>query len=399
MQDGIDVYVGIDVGKYSHHVAAITKDQELVYDKKINNTQEEIEDLFRVLSDTFTCSIVVDQPGNLSSLIFAIADSLNIEHGFITPHAMHQAASLYDSNMKTDRIDAFIIADVSMRIPSLVTTCKGVSDSMKTLSALVSHDLTLAKDITRVINRLHDLLLMIHPALERALSASKLHSQVVLHLLRGFGGPMGLRDAGQREVEKWVLEQTGIGASSLKDVERVFKALDDQSAHLISSPEIEKMIAIEAESILAMKQQRSLVERQRQRCLLQIPEAVLLSTLPGVGPITCSTFIAETGGIDNFDKPGQLARYAGYAPCIKRSGKSVNSSSKPKGGNQKLKRVLFLSARCSIRLCDESKDYYERKLREGKCHNAAVTALARKRIDVMFAMLKNGMPYMPPCNR
>ena len=43
-----------------------------------------------------------------------------------------------------------------------------------------------------------------------------------------------------------------------------------------------------------------------------------------------------------------------------------------------------------------SKTYYDRKRAEGKRHNAAVICLARRRCNVIFAMLRNGTYYQPP---
>jgi hypothetical protein len=40
-----------------------------------------------------------------------------------------------------------------------------------------------------------------------------------------------------------------------------------------------------------------------------------------------------------------------------------------------------------------SRTYYDRKRARGKRHNAALIRLARRRVDVLFAMLKNGTTY------
>ncbi|KOG56760.1 hypothetical protein ADK75_06470 [Streptomyces virginiae] len=44
----------------------------------------------------------------------------------------------------------------------------------------------------------------------------------------------------------------------------------------------------------------------------------------------------------------------------------------------------------------ESRGYHDRKRREGKQHIAALIALARRRIDDLFAMLRDGTFYQPP---
>jgi hypothetical protein len=60
----------------------------------------------------------------------------------------------------------------------------------------------------------------------------------------------------------------------------------------------------------------------------------------------------------------------------------------------RLKRAFFLAAFAS--LADPvSRAYYDRKRAEGKRHNAALICLARRRCDVLFAMLRDKIPYQP----
>jgi hypothetical protein len=56
---------------------------------------------------------------------------------------------------------------------------------------------------------------------------------------------------------------------------------------------------------------------------------------------------------------------------------------------------MFLAAFASLRSPD-SKTFYDRKRAEGKKHNAAVICLARRRCDVIHAMLRNREHYQPP---
>lgn len=53
---------------------------------------------------------------------------------------------------------------------------------------------------------------------------------------------------------------------------------------------------------------------------------------------------------------------------------------------------MFLAAFASLR-SPESKAFYDRKRAEGKRHNAAVVCLARRRCNVILAMLATQQPY------
>ena len=54
--------------------------------------------------------------------------------------------------------------------------------------------------------------------------------------------------------------------------------------------------------------------------------------------------------------------------------------------------ALFLSAFAALHDPD-SRTYYDRKRAQGKKHNAALICLARRRVDVLHAMLRNATPY------
>ena len=110
-----------------------------------------------------------------------------------------------------------------------------------------------------------------------------------------------------------------------------------------------------------------------------------------MGVTLAAEFIAEAGIIDRFPTPDNLAAAAGLAPVLKQSGK-VRYLQRAHGGNKTLKRVFFQSAFCSLSHPD-SKAYYRRKRDEKKTHHQAVLALARRRVDVLHAILRNRAPY------
>jgi transposase len=89
----------------------------------------------------------------------------------------------------------------------------------------------------------------------------------------------------------------------------------------------------------------------------------------------------------------RLAAYAGLVPAARDSGKRVGNHRKGRGGNRVLKRVFYQSAFSSMRAVPESRAFYDRKRREGKRHAQAVIALARRRVNVLWAMLRDGATF------
>jgi transposase len=112
-----------------------------------------------------------------------------------------------------------------------------------------------------------------------------------------------------------------------------------------------------------------------------------------VGIRTAARGLTEIVGKD-FTSAAHLASYAGLAPVTRRSGTSIRGEHPSRSGNKVLKRALFLSAFAALR-DSISRAHYERKRAEGKRHNQALIARARRRCDVLFAMLSEGTLLRP----
>ena len=115
--------------------------------------------------------------------------------------------------------------------------------------------------------------------------------------------------------------------------------------------------------------------------------------MPGVGVRTAARLLTEVT-TKTFATAGHLAAYAGLAPVTRRSGTSIRGEHPSRRGNKILKRTMFLSAFAALR-DPESRAYYDRKIAQGKRHNQALIALARRRSDVLYAMLRDGTLYQP----
>jgi transposase len=146
-----------------------------------------------------------------------------------------------------------------------------------------------------------------------------------------------------------------------------------------------------AREALAVRDRLTRLDRQIEETLARHPDAALIRSLPGMGATLTAEFIAEAGGIARFPTPDRLAAAAGLAPILKQSGK-VRYLQRARGGNKALKRVLYQSAFCSLSH-PASRAFYTRKRREGKRHHQAVIALARRRVDVLHAILRTRQPY------
>jgi transposase len=148
-----------------------------------------------------------------------------------------------------------------------------------------------------------------------------------------------------------------------------------------------------AAEALACRRRVGELDRDLATLLERHPDAALIRSLPGMGAVLTAEFIALAGPLARFRSADALAAAAGLAPVLRQSGK-VRFQRRPSGGNKALKRVFYQSAFCSLSSPD-SRAFYARKRREGKRQHQALIALARRRIDVLWAMLHTRQPFQP----
>ncbi|MFJ8690736.1 IS110 family RNA-guided transposase [Micromonospora wenchangensis] len=388
MHDGYGVYLGLDVGKEGHHAVGLGPDGERLHDAALPNTEARLRHLFNKLARHGRVLVVVDQPASIGALPVAVARACGHQVAYLPGLAMRRIADLHPGTAKTDARDAYVIADAARTLPHTLRRVDVGDEALAELEVLVGFDDDLAGEATRVSNRIRGLLTQIHPALERVLGP-KVHHKAVLELLSRCGGPAGLRKAGRRKL----LSIAAVHAPRMGDrlVEQIMTALDEQTVTVPGTTAAETMLPRLAASLRDVLRQRDHVATEVERMLDAHPLAPVLTSMPGIGVRTAARILLEVGDGTAFPTPGHLAAYAGLAPVTRRSGTSIRGEHPPRGGNKNLKRALFLAAFAAL----ASRAYYDRKRAQGKRHNAALICLARRRYDVLYAMLRDKIPYQP----
>ena len=146
--------------------------------------------------------------------------------------------------------------------------------------------------------------------------------------------------------------------------------------------------------------QKAIIAIEKEiKALLQSDEKIKnmynkLTSIQGVGFVTGATFIAETNEFKDFADGKKLACHSGVAPFSYSSGKRIGKAHVSKKANLKLKTLLDLGARSAINCkAGEFKDYYFRKLAEGKPPMVIRNAIRNKIILRMVALIRNNTTY------
>jgi transposase len=129
------------------------------------------------------------------------------------------------------------------------------------------------------------------------------------------------------------------------------------------------MVHTLARDVMALNQQIAELDKAIEARFREQRDFEVITSMPGLGVILGAEFLAPTGGdMSAFGTADRLAGFGGVAPVPRDSGKISGNLHRPRRYNRGLQRVFHISALSSIRHCDDSRRFYERKRAEGKRH-------------------------------
>lgn len=152
------------------------------------------------------------------------------------------------------------------------------------------------------------------------------------------------------------------------------------------------------EIVLIVEKEIRDVERQMMFLLKSDPELQrlykLVTSVVGVGMQTAVYLLIHTTGLTSFANARQLACYCGVAPFVKRSGTSIKGKTRVSHiANKKLKTLLHMCALNAIKFDPILKQYYERKLEEGKHKMNVLNNVRNKLIHRIWAVVHSDEEY------
>lgn len=121
----------------------------------------------------------------------------------------------------------------------------------------------------------------------------------------------------------------------------------------------------------------------------------LITSILGVGPVTSLNMIVFTQAFTKFETWRKFASYSGIAPFKNSSGTSVRGKTRVSHlANKDIKSLLDQCAKTALQHNPEMKQYYERRLKEGKDKMSTINIIRNKILARIFAVVKRGTPYV-----
>nr|WP_234022246.1 IS110 family transposase [Streptomyces ipomoeae] len=388
------IWAGVDIGKEHHHCVVINSDGERLLSRRVLNDESALLELIGdVLALDEDVLWAVDLNHGGAALLIGLLLGHSQPMVYITGLTVHRASASYRGEGKTDAKDAFVIAGQARMRRDLGLLRPGDEIAVD-LRTLTTRRTDLVCDRTRQINRLRAQLLEIFPALERALD---LTNKGPVLLLTGYQTPAAIRRAGVKRIEAWLKNRKVRGAAAL--AKAAVEAAEAQHTALPGEQLAAAMVVRLSKGVMALDEEIAELEALIEARFREHPHAEVIVSLPGMGKLMGAVFLAATGGdMDAFGSADRLAGYAGLAPAPRDSGRVSGNLRRPRRFHRGLLNAMYLSALSSLKSCPASKAYYQRKRAEGKGHKQALLALARRRVNVLWAMIRDGACYQatPP---
>jgi transposase len=197
------------------------------------------------------------------------------------------------------------------------------------LRLLLARRCDLITDRSRTITRLRETLLSLFPALERALD---LNGKGPLTLLTHYQTPAQLRRAGHKRVATYLRNRGVKGSANV--ARKALSAAESQSVILPAQEVASRIVAELAEEVLAFKVRIGSIDEEIGQRFFARPEALILNSLPGMGPSLGAEFLVCVGDVSAFESADRLAAYAGLVPAARDSGKRVGNNKRMRGGRR-----------------------------------------------------------------
>lgn len=165
-----------------------------------------------------------------------------------------------------------------------------------------------------------------------------------------------------------------------------------KSVKAVDSPLLKNQIKRKVKRIVDIKEEISEIENELRILVDRTDQK--LETLNGCGLVLAAAVLAEVKNIKRFESADSLAKYGGFCPREKSSGRTLKRV-KTRAGNRKLNKAIHRIALAQIGRNGNQygKEYFKKKVSEGKSKAQALCCLKRKLVNIIFAMLRRKEEY------
>jgi len=289
---------------------------------------------------------------------------------------------------KSDPEDALAISKVLISEFDKLPTITGLSELHLTIHQLSNRRDSLVKEQTRIKNKLHALLHREYPYYQKMFKNT--FSKAALAFWERFPIASLLKGIGEDRLAKYLRANSNNTVSTKRALNILYLVDKDSSPsclNIVNSSLIKNLV----KHLHFIEEQITIVEEELKPLIEQT--GLKLTTLTGVDTVTAAKLIAQIGDVKRFASSDKLAKCAGIAPQQKSSGKK-RKFKKSNRGRRQLNAAIYQIALCQIgrdRAGNpknfKAREYFLRKISEGKTKKEALTCLQRRLCDIIYSIM------------
>ena len=315
----------------------------------------------------------------------------------LNPKLISKFREAYADMDKTDRLDAWIIAD-RLRFGRLTTTIV-MQEQYVALQRLTRMRFHLVHNLAREKQYFLQNLFYKCNAF-----TTEVDSSVFGHaLMEMLSEKFSLDDIAEMDVADLADYLRDKGRNRFPDPENVARCIQKaaRASYRLSKvveDSIDLVLGTSIESIRSIQKQLKDLDKAIERVLDGIQGAQCLLSVPGIGKVYAAGLLGELGDIERFKDQAAVAKYAGLTWRRHQSGVfEAEDTARIKSGNRFL-RYYLVEAANSVRMRDEEfGEYYRKKYHEvpKNQHKRALVLTARKLVRLVDVLLRSGQLYTP----
>ena len=357
-------FVGVDIAKYEH-VATILDDSTgefLVDSLHFDNNSKGFKLLLSNLSKLDRNDVVIgfESTAHYHQTLFSYLSGKKYRCFLINPFMTSRFRSLSLRNAKNDNIDSRAIASyLSFEYRHLLEE----NFFLNELKELCIHRDAIMKRSSRLKIQLLSYLDRVFPELESVVDKHGIHSKAIRAILK---------------------ERPTAASISSTRIDHLLKLAKDASHNRFIGLKIRQSVQM----LESLEKQIDEVEA----AITSSPTVIdsPLHKVKGLNSIEIAYIMSAIINIDRFASPDKLIAYAGLDPIIRQSGTwQATQTRMSKRGNKLLRYALIWSANNIRKHPSKMKDYYDRKIAEGKSHYNALGHCASKLCRYIFFILNH----------
>lgn len=376
------LFVGVDTHKETHTLVGTNVACEKLCELTFENSTIGFQNALQNIMDTSRAKSLKpivgleDSGGNgLSLARFLYGQGVAVKT--VSPVLVKRSRRYQTHPEKSDSQDALEIAIVSVqrtdRLPDFTLTKK--TEFAKGVNVLIQEREDLINEQTKIKNKLHWALYESWGLNYRTIYQKNIFGKRAIDFWSRYPSIRDFKKTTRPIISKpkWLLD------AQIEDLPAISKIERKHIERLISRL---KMIVVQTKEI---DEELEDISQKNYSYLV---------TCPGCGTLTASKLIAYVKDIDRFKTERQLAKYAGVAPRKYESGKTSRNIASVRGHSE-LRRAIKTIALAQIgrRGNRKGREYFDKKIKEGKSKKQALKCLMRQNVKIIFRMMREQGEY------